>query len=76
MMLAVSLAMIGLVSNCGGGGGGVVDVDPCSGSVSVSATEVELPVTCLKPATTYYWKVSVSDGIGTIESSIASFTTL
>ena len=65
MMVAVSLAMIGLVSNCGGGGGG-----------GPAATEVEHTVAGLKPATAYYWKVSVSDGIGTVVSTTASFTTL
>ena len=47
------------------------------GSAPTAATaEMDHTVMGLKPATTYYWKVSVSDGIGTVESAVASFTTL
>jgi hypothetical protein len=68
MMAIVSLAIIGLVSNCGGGGGG-------SAPASSTTDEMSHTESGLKPATTYYWKVSVSDGIDTVESATRSFST-
>ena len=68
MMAIVSLAIIGLVSNCGGGGGG--------GNTSAPTDEMSHTVSGLNPGTTYYWKVTVSDGIDTLESATRSLTTL
>lgn len=68
MMAMASLAIIGLVSNCGGGGGG--------GPAPAPTDEMSHTVAGLKPGTTYYWKVTVSDGITTLESATSSFTTL
>jgi len=67
MMAIYSLAIIGLVSSCGGGsvGGNPVPGDEMSHSVSG-----------LKATTTYYWKVTAIDGIDTVESTTRSFTTL
>lgn len=65
MMVIYSLAIIGLVSNCGGGGG----------SAPAPTDEVSHTISGLKPGTTYYWKVSASDGIDTVESAVRSFTT-
>jgi len=65
MMAIVSLAIVGLVSSCGGGGG----------STPAPTDEMSHTESGLKPATTYYWKVSVSDGIDTVESATRSFTT-
>jgi len=67
MMAVVSLAIIGLVSSCGGGGGG---------GGPAPTPEMSHTVAGLKPATTYFWKVSVSDGINTVESTTRSFSTL
>ena len=67
MMSIVSLAIIGLVSNCGGGGSGSSTPDPTD---EISHTEAGL-----KTGTTYFWKVSVSDGTDTVESATRSFTT-
>ena len=67
MMAIYSLAIIGLVSNCGGGGG--------SGN-PVPGDEMSHSVSGLKATTTYYWKVTASDGIDTVESTTRSFTTL
>lgn len=65
MMAMASLAIIGLVSNCGGGGG----VDPAP------TDETTHTVSGLKSGTIYYWKVAVSDGIDTVESEPRSCTT-
>ena len=70
MMVIVSLAIIGLVSNCGGGGGSSAPTAP-----TTPANEKSHTVSGLKPGTTYYWKVTVSDGIDPIESATRSFTT-
>ena len=67
MTAMVSLAIVGIVSNCGGGGGGSAPAP----TVEISHTE-----SGLKTGTTYYWKVTVSDGIDTFESASRSFTTL
>ena len=64
MEAVASLAIIELVSGCGGGGGN-----------PAPAVEMSHTVQGLKPATTYYWKVSVSDGIDTVESVPRTFTT-
>jgi len=66
IMTIYSLAIIGLISSCGGGGG---DTAP------VPADKMSVTVPGLKPATGYYWKVVVSDGVTTVESAIRSFTT-
>ena len=62
----IVLAAIILMASCGGGGG-----DSPPGETNLSHT-----VTGLKPATTYYWKVSADDGNGGItESDVRSFIT-
>ena len=72
IMAIYSLAIVGLISGCGGGGGGG---DTGSGGDPTSAEEISVSVSGLKPATRYYWKVVTSDGIKTVESSIQTFTT-
>ena len=69
IMAIYSLAIVGLVSSCGGGG------DTSSGGDPTPTDEIIVSVSGLKPATQYYWKVVSSDGINTVESSIRSFTT-
>ncbi len=66
--LALLVAII-LMSSCGGGGGSSDDPPPAD-------TNISHTVNGLKPATTYHWKVSASDGIDTVESATRSFTTL
>lgn len=66
--LALLVAII-LMSSCGGSGGSSDDPPPAD-------TNISHMVNGLKPATTYYWKVSVSDGIDTVESATRIFTTL
>ena len=66
-------AIIGLLSNCGGGGGSSGDG---GGGGPPPVAEMDHTEAGLKPATTYYWKVSASDGIDTVESATQSFTTL
>ena len=67
MMAIYSLAIVGLLSSCGGGGSGGVDPAPDE--------EISVSVSGLKPATRYYWKVVTSDGINTVKSSVQTFTT-
>ena len=67
MMGIFSVAIIGLVSSCGGGSGG----DPAP----TTTGEMSRTVSGLNLGTTYYWKVTASDGIATIESASRSFTT-
>ena len=67
MMAIYSLAIIGLVSSCGGGGG---DSAPTAPTDEISRT-----VSGLNPGTTYYWKITASDGTDTVESATRSFTT-
>ena len=73
MMVIYSLAIVGLISGCGGGGGG--DTGSESGSNPATAEEISVSVSGLKPVTRYYWKVVTNDGISTVESSIQTFTT-
>jgi hypothetical protein len=54
--------LLALIS-CGGGGPSPTD-------------EKSHTVSGLNPGTTYYWKVTVSDSIDTVESATRSFTTL
>jgi YD repeat-containing protein len=75
MMAIASLALIGLVSGCGGGGGGGGDGGGGGGGPAPTP-EKSHTVVGLKPATNYFWKVSVSDGIDTVESATRNFTTL
>jgi hypothetical protein len=63
---AIILASLFLAS-CGGGGGGSGS-NPDTGNLSKT-------VTGLSAATTYYWKVSVTDGTTSVDSEIRSFTT-
>ena len=62
--LILGLLFGGVLASCGGGG-----------STPPLTDEMSHTVSGLKPATTYYWKVSVSDGIDTVESATRSFTT-
>ena len=70
MMAVYSLAIIGLVSSCGGGG------DSSIGGNTTPGDEMSHSVSGLKATTRYYWKVTASDGIDTVESTTRSFTTL
>ncbi len=63
------LGVIGIVAS-GGGGGGSGD------GISTTTDEKNYTQTGLKPGTTYYWRVIVSDGIDTLESETRSFNTL
>ena len=65
IMVIASLAIVGLVSNCGGGGGGGTAL----------TDEKSHTVSGLKSGATYHWKVSVSDGTDTVESATRSFAT-
>ncbi len=71
MMVIFSLAIIGLVSSCGGSGGG----DSRSIDDPAPTDEMSHSVSGLNPATRYYWKVTASDGIDTVESATRNFTT-
>ena len=65
-VLILAASLVFLVS-CGGGGGGSSGPDPNLRSYSLTG---------LSSQTTYYWKVSAVDTKGgTVESSVASFTT-
>ena len=73
IMTIYSLAIIGLISSCGDGGVGDSKV---GGNTTPAPTDkMSFTVSGLKPATDYYWKVAVSDGVTTVESAIRSFTT-
>ena len=61
------LGVVGIVASGGGGGG--------SDDISTSTDEVSHMVTGLKSGTTYYWKVTASDGTDTVESETRTFTT-
>jgi len=67
MMLIISaMATMALFSACGGSGGG---------GGSTKADEISHTVSNLKAGTTYYWKVSASDGADARDSETRSFTT-
>lgn len=68
MIVCVFISGILLLSSCGGGGGGSTAVAPTN--------EISHSVSGLKQNTTYYWKVSATDGIDSSESETRSFNTL
>jgi len=72
IMTIYSLAIIGLISSCGGGGGGG---DGGGNTAPAPTDKMSVTVPGLTPATDYYWKVAVSDGVTTVESAIRSFST-
>ena len=71
--IAVTSALIFaslLLTSCGGGGGGggEANFEPGAGNSGKR-------ITSLTMGTTYYWKVTVSDGTTPVDSEIRSFTT-
>ncbi len=60
-----AIVVVGLGSGCRGGGSNS-DAEPARVSRAVAG---------LNPGTTYYWKVTASDGVYTAESQTRSFTT-
>ncbi|MFA9421256.1 MAG: hypothetical protein ACERLB_13980, partial [Gammaproteobacteria bacterium] len=79
MITIFSLAIVGLVSSCGGGGGGAPasegDPAPASEVDPAPANKSSISVSDLESGKTYYWKVVTNNGTHTIESAVQSFTT-
>jgi len=79
MITIYSLAIVGLVSSCGGGGGGAPasegDPAPASEVDPAPANKLSISESGLESGKTYYWKVVTNNGTHTIESAVQSFTT-
>lgn len=65
-----------VLAGCGGGGTDAAAVDDLlPATPEVGADEMSYTVTGLTPGTTYYWKVTVSDGSAATASAVRRFTT-